>query len=89
MKTDLAANQPGRTEGAQQSLKHHLCRIFIVEDHALMRIELATLFQDDERFTVVGDAGSYTAALASVDVCADVLLLDVQLGDGNGIVIHR
>ncbi len=62
-------------------------RVFLVDDHALFRTgvkaELAAL--DDDRLTVVGEAGSVGEAVVRLTADPpDVVLLDVHMPDGGG-----
>lgn len=66
-------------------------RIVMVEDHPVVRAGLRAVLDADERLTVVGEAGSSSAALSLLDELAaapdgppDLVLMDLQLGDGAG-----
>jgi DNA-binding NarL/FixJ family response regulator len=63
-------------------------RVAIVEDHDLYRELLATSLSGTSGITVVGTFSSVAAAkegLKPGDV--DVALLDIELGDGNGVAL--
>jgi len=65
-------------------------RIFLLDDHEIVRRGLAEMLAAEPRFEVVGEAA--TAAEASRRIRAlrpDVAVLDVQLPDGNGIDVCR
>jgi len=65
-------------------------RVFLCDDHAVVRAGLRALLGSEEEIEVVGEAGSVaeaTAVLADLEV--DVALLDVRLPDGSGIEICR
>ena len=63
-----------------------LIRVVLVEDHALMRVELVDLLEADGRFAVVGSAQDWQSAKQlAMEVQAEVLLLDLQLPDGDGL----
>ena len=61
-------------------------RILLVDDHSLFRESLSRLLQAAD-FHIVGDCGSVTEALAVLDSAkADVVLLDYDLGEEQGLV---
>ena len=67
-----------------------MLKVFLVDDHELVRRGLTGLLNDDEDLEVVGEAGSVTQALARIPALQpDVAILDVSLPDGNGIELCR
>ena len=65
-------------------------RIFLVDDHEIVRRGLADLIEDEEDLEVVGEAASVAEALARVPKSdADVAVLDVRMPDGNGVELCR
>ena len=65
-------------------------RIFLVDDHEIVRRGLADLLEEEPDLTVVGEASSVAEALARVPRCAaDVAVLDVRMPDGNGVELCR
>src|SRR5438309_7232491 len=65
-------------------------RVFVVDDHELVRRGLRDLFEADGSIVVVGEAATGVVALASLDVAnVDVALLDVRLPDGDGVDVCR
>ncbi|QFZ20269.1 response regulator transcription factor [Saccharothrix syringae] len=67
-----------------------MARVFLVDDHEVVRVGVRELLNGDEGLEVVGEAGSVAEALARVPVSgADVAVLDVRLPDGNGIELCR
>jgi len=60
-------------------------RVVIVDDHPMVREGLRTML-DDEGIEVVGEAGTTAEALREARrATPDVLLLDVELADGDGL----
>lgn len=65
-------------------------RVFLVDDHEVVRRGLIDLLSADPELEVVGEAGSVREALARVPALQpDVAVLDVRLPDGNGIELCR
>lgn len=65
-------------------------RVFLVDDHELVRRGLIDLLGADPDLRVVGEAGSVAEAMASIPALQpDVAVLDVRLPDGNGIELCR
>lgn len=65
-------------------------RIFIVDDHEMMRIGLRESLNYEDDLEVVGEWPRATgAAQAVLQANPDVAILDVILGDGNGIELCR
>ena len=65
-------------------------KVFVVDDHELVRKGLIDLIDAEEDLLVVGSAASCEEAVfnfAALD--ADVAVLDVRLPDGNGIELCR
>lgn len=58
-------------------------RVVVVEDHPVTRMGIVALLGQDERLTVVGEAGTGEEALATVEAQRpDVVVTDLRLGDG-------
>ena len=65
-------------------------RVFLLDDHEIVRRGVAQLVNAEEDMSVVGEAGSADRALPEIRACRpDVAVLDVRLGDGNGIEVCR
>ncbi len=65
-------------------------RVFLVDDHEIVRRGIADLLDAESDLEVVGEAG--TAAQARARIAAtrpDVAVLDVRLPDGSGIDVCR
>ncbi len=65
-------------------------RIFLVDDHEVVRRGLRELFEAEEDFVVAGEAATGEQALTRVlAVAPDVAVLDVRLPDADGIEVCR
>ena len=63
-------------------------RVAIVEDQGLYRAMLGGLINSHPQVQVVAVARSYADAIATLDPTQlDLAILDVELGDGNGILL--
>ncbi len=70
--------------------EHRLVRIFLLDDHEVVLRGLAELLDGEPDLTVVGQATSAAQALSVVaSTEPDVAVLDIRLGDGNGIEVCR
>ncbi len=65
-------------------------RVFLLDDHEVVRRGLKELIDAEDDLEVVGEAGSAGMGLASISTCdPDVAVLDVRLPDGNGVEVCR
>ena len=65
-------------------------KVFIVDDHELVRKGLIDLIDAEVDLSVVGSAGNYEDALANFATTeADVAVLDIRLPGGSGIELCR
>jgi DNA-binding NarL/FixJ family response regulator len=63
-----------------------MIRVFVVDDHPIVRQGLVTVLGDVADFAVVGAAGSITEAVGqSAQLHPDVVLLDLELGGEDGV----
>ncbi|HEU5469296.1 MAG TPA: response regulator transcription factor [Actinophytocola sp.] len=67
-----------------------MVRVFLVDDHEVVRRGLTDLLEFEPDLEVVGEADSVAEALVRIpQTPADVAVLDVRLGDGNGVELCR
>ena len=69
-----------------------MIRVFLLDDHEVVRRGVAAALDAEEDLTVVGEAGTAEEALAGIrEHAPDVAVLDVRLGEGehNGIDVCR
>lgn len=65
-------------------------RVFLVDDHPVIRRGLRQLFEDAKGFAVVGAAKNAAEALSQVEeLSPDLALVDVTLGAMGGIELVR
>jgi len=65
-------------------------RVLLVDDHELVRRGLRDLLGDERDIEVVAEAGSVEEALAvAMHVEPEVAVVDVRLGDGDGVTLCR
>jgi DNA-binding NarL/FixJ family response regulator len=65
-------------------------RVFLLDDHEIVREGLRALLDSQEGFEVVGEAATAAEALARIPPLApDVAVLDVRLPDGSGVAVCR
>jgi two-component system response regulator DevR len=65
-------------------------RVFLLDDHEIVRRGIADLLETEPDITVVGEAGTAAEALRRIPaVQPDVAVLDARLPDGSGIDVCR
>ena len=65
-------------------------RVFLVDDHEVVRRGVRQLLEDSGEIVVVGEAGTAAEALARIPPTRpDVAVLDVRLPDGDGVEVCR
>ena len=77
-----------RTSRERQQYWHNgpmAIRVFLLDDHELVREGIRGLLESDGEIEVVGEASTGAEALTRVPLAKpDVAILDVRLGDGDG-----
>ncbi|WP_046470698.1 response regulator transcription factor [Allosalinactinospora lopnorensis] len=67
-----------------------LIRVFLLDDHAVVRRGLIALLEDEGDIEIVGEAESAAQALTRIPAASpDVAVLDVRLPDGDGVKVCR
>ena len=67
-----------------------MTRVFVLDDHDVVRRGLKELLEDSGDIEVVGEAGSAVEALMRIPLAdPDVAVLNVRLSDGNGVEVCR
>src|SRR5579875_1036942 len=65
-------------------------RVFLLDDHEIVRRGVRELLEAEGDIEVVGEAGTAASALARIPVLRpDVAVLDVRLPDGDGVSVCR
>jgi two-component system response regulator DevR len=65
-------------------------RIFLVDDHEIVRRGIVDLVEYEPDLEIVGEASSVAEALARIPHCRpDVAVLDVRMPDGDGVELCR
>jgi DNA-binding NarL/FixJ family response regulator len=78
----------GETSGDAQATG--TIRVFLLDDHEVVRRGVHDLLEAEPGLEVVGEAGTCAQALARVPALRpDVAVLDVRLPDGDGITVCR
>ncbi len=61
-------------------------RVFIVDDHSILREGLSHLINGEEDLVVCGESENISDALLGItDTCPDIAIVDITLKDGSGI----
>ncbi len=65
-------------------------RVFLLDDHEVVRRGVRELLEAESDMDVVGEAGTAEEALSRIPAVApEVAILDVRLPDGNGVEVCR
>ena len=65
-------------------------RVFLLDDHEVVRRGVRDLLNDEPDISVVGEAGTVEQALVRVPALRpQVAVLDVRLPDGDGVTVCR
>jgi DNA-binding NarL/FixJ family response regulator len=81
---------PADSGGHPGTGEHAVIRLFLLDDHEVVRRGLKDLLDAEDGIEVVGEAGTAAAGLNRMtDLRPDVALLDVRLPDGDGVTVCR
>jgi DNA-binding NarL/FixJ family response regulator len=76
-----------KTQDAQDGKQ---IRVFLLDDHEIVRRGVGDLLEAEPDITVIGEAGTAASALARIPALRpDVAILDVRLPDGDGVGVCR
>jgi DNA-binding NarL/FixJ family response regulator len=65
-------------------------KVFLLDDHEIVRRGVKEVLEAEPDITVVGEAGTASSALARIPALKpDVAVLDVRLPDGDGVSVCR
>jgi two-component system response regulator DevR len=65
-------------------------RVFLLDDHEVVRRGLRELFEGSDGIEVVGEAGTAAEAMTQIpELHPDVAILDARLPDGSGVEVCR
>ncbi len=65
-------------------------RVFLLDDHEMVREGVRSLLESDEEIEVVGEASTVAEALVRIPLARpNVAILDVRLDDGSGVEVCR
>ncbi|MBC8194161.1 MAG: response regulator transcription factor [Acidimicrobiia bacterium] len=65
-------------------------RVFLLDDHEIVRRGVVAVIDAEVDMQVVGEAGTAAEALQVVQDCTpDVAVLDIRLGEGSGVEVCR
>ena len=65
-------------------------KVFLLDDHEIVRRGVKDMLEAEPDITVVGEAGTAASALARIPALRpDVAVLDIRLPDGDGVTVCR
>ena len=86
----LAGTDASAYKGMMQGYVARQLRVYLVDDHDLVRRGLRDLLANSREVDIVGEASSAAEAVSAIlDAEPDIALLDLHLQDGTGIGVCR
>jgi DNA-binding NarL/FixJ family response regulator len=83
-------NDATRLPAEQSIARGGRIRVFLLDDHEVVRRGVRELLESEPDIEVVGEAGTAASALSRIPALVpDVAVLDVRLPDGDGISVCR
>ncbi|WP_425501411.1 response regulator transcription factor [Phytoactinopolyspora mesophila] len=78
------------SEQIPQPEPDRVIKVFLLDDHEVVRRGVASLLEIEPDITVIGEAGTADQAMARIPALKpDVAILDVRLPDGDGVTVCR
>ncbi|MGD0374977.1 MAG: response regulator transcription factor [Streptosporangiaceae bacterium] len=80
----------GQSQSERTAYEGKQIKVFLLDDHEIVRRGVRELLEAEPDLVVVGEAGTATSALARIPALRpDVAVLDVRLPDGDGVSVCR
>ena len=77
-------------QNEQKHIKKDKIKVFLLDDHEIVRHGVANLLESTDQIEIVGDAGTISDARNRIKLSIpEVAILDIQLPDGDGIQFCR
>jgi DNA-binding NarL/FixJ family response regulator len=80
----------GTTASESGSSRQEPIKVFLLDDHEVVRRGVRDMLESEGDIKVIGEAGTASSALARIPALRpDVAVLDVRLPDGDGVTVCR
>ena len=68
-------------------MRNDIVKVFLIDDHAIVRLGIRALIEKNTDMVVCGEGGTLEEAYKGIqETTPDVILLDMKLPDGDGII---
>lgn len=64
-------------------------KIFIIDDHQIVRDGLKALFKEEPEVSIVGESNGEADSISFEDIKPDIVLMDISLGSRSGIQLTK